>query len=392
MIPAKRDLVLLVGGNGVSAFGNSVYLIGVTLLLKEMTESAFYLGFFQFAALTPAFLLSPILGVLIDRWPKRRLLVVSDVVRGLLMIAAGLGLALPLFYTPLFVLVIGFLIGIGHAVFVPTVLAFLPSLVDAEGLPAATGMRAAGAQISGLLGNAVAGGLFVVVGGPILFVINGVTFLLSGASERLISVPGGATGGGPVFSEVRRGLREVLKNSQAKLLIASQALLFVLTPSVLLALPFIVIDELALAESSIGFFYAAALAGGIAGFFGYRTLRRLVGRRIVGLSYLAVAAGFVAMAVFRNALSVGLVALLIGAAAATVYLAVTTWIQLEQPPEMHGRFFAIVEAAGSFAAPVSYLATGAVLEALGSSGRWVLFLLCGVMAAAWAVVTLSRIR
>ena len=83
---------------------------------------------------------------------------------------------------------------------------------------------------------------------------------------------------------------------------------------------------------------------------------------------------------------------LIGAAAATVYLAVTTWIQLEQPPEMHGRFFAIVEAAGSFAAPVSYLATGAVLEALGSSGRWVLFLLCGVMAAAWAVVTLSRIR
>ncbi len=392
MRSSKRDLGLLVAGNGVSAFGNSVYLIAVMLLLKEMTESAFYLGFFQFAALAPAFLLSPILGVVIDRLSKRTLLVVSDVARGVLMIAAGVGLSVPGLQTPLFVLLIGFFVGLGHAVFVPTVLAFLPAIVDADHLPAATGMRAAGAQMSGLVGNAVAGGLFVLIGGPALFLINGVTFLLSGLSERLISVRGTASGGGRLFSEVRRGLVEVTRSNQARLLIASQALLFVLTPSVLLALPFVVIDELALSESSIGFFYASALAGGIVGFFAYRILRGLLGRRLVGSAYVAVALCFVAMALFQNAVTVALVAFVIGAAAATVYLAVTTWIQLEKPPELHGRFFAIVEAAGSVAAPTSYLVTGVVMEALGSSGRWLLFLVCGAAAAVWGLVTLIRIR
>jgi DHA3 family macrolide efflux protein-like MFS transporter len=84
-----RDLALLVAGNGVSTLGNAVYLIAVTLLLKETTGSATVLGIFQFLALIPGFLLSPVTGVIIDRTSRRRVVILSDLLRGILMVGAG---------------------------------------------------------------------------------------------------------------------------------------------------------------------------------------------------------------------------------------------------------------------------------------------------------------
>ena len=181
-----RDLILLITGNAVSAFGNAVYLITVTLLLKELTDSAFMLGLFQFLALAPGFLLSPLTGVVVDRLSRRSIIIGTDLYRGALMLLAAAALAVPALRSGWFVLTIAFLSGIGHALFVPAVHALLPALVQPAGLQTATALRAAGSQVGNLGGSAAGGALFALLGAPLVLVINGVSFLASAVQEMYI--------------------------------------------------------------------------------------------------------------------------------------------------------------------------------------------------------------
>ena len=393
-----RDLGLLVGGNVVSTFGNAVYILAVTLLLKDLTQSALVLGVFQFLALSPGFLLSPLTGALIDRVSRRRVVILTDLYRGILMVATGLALTVPAMRTPTLILPVAFLAGIGHALFVPAAHALLPSLVPPERLQRATALRAASSQAANLGGNAVGGLIFALLGAPILFVINGASFLLSAFQETFIR--GGRRAptqkqGESLLTTARVGLSSTLRDTRMLVLMASQAGLFVVSPVVVLALPFIVIDELGLAEGALGYFFALALGGGIAAFAVLRNRPhgRMLSEPLIALSYLALGAGFSALAFHVGIVVLAVVAVVSGAAAATVYLYVTTYIQRRTPAELHGRFFAVLEAASAMVAPVSYLLVGALLEVAGPARRWSLFVAVGVMSLLWAaVLTLRRRR
>jgi MFS family permease len=286
--------------------------------------------------------------------------------------------------------------GIGHALFVPAAHAILPSLVSDRRLQTATGLRAAGSQVANLGGNAAGGALFALVGAPVLFLLNGVTFLVSAVQEMFIHggrrAPREGASGRPFATAAREGVRAVLRDRDVLPLMASQAGLFVVSPVLLLSLPFIVIDQLGMGESALGYFFALAIAGGIGAF---ALLRRRgadpVGtRRRVAAAYLLLGAAFVAVAVDTSVVTLVVAALAAGAAAATVYLSVTTYIQRRTPGHLHGRYFAALEAGSALVAPVSYLAVGALLEGL-NGGRWILFALVGGITLLWGLV-LTRLR
>ncbi len=385
----RRNLRLLVSGNAVSTFGNSVYLVAVTLLLKDLTASALVLGLFQFLALSPGFLLSPVSGAIIDRYSRARVLVLSDLYRGLLMIASGLLIMVPTMRTPWLILPVSFLSGIGHAFFVPAAQALLPSIVAPNRLQSANGVRAAAGQLSNMAGNAIGGLVYTVLGAPILFVFNGFSFLVSASRERLISAEEAVseTSAPRVFGAAREGLTMVVGSPAMRALFLSQAGLFVVSPVLLLSLPFIVIDELGMAERAVGFFFATALAGGIAVFV---VLRRVSASRMAEmplpmLAYLALGTVFGMLALSTGPLVLIVSALIVGGAAGLVYLFAVTWIQRMCSERHHGRLFALLEAASSLAAPTSYVVAGAMLELLGPNGRWWLFAGTGLAAYVWSV-------
>ena len=107
---------------------------------------------------------------------------------------------------------------------------------------------------------------------------------------------------------------------------------------------------------------------------------------VVGVAYAGIAVSFLALSFSTTIPVLVVVALVLGAAAAMTYLFTTTWIQIRTPPEMHGRLFALIEAATALVAPVSYLLAGILLETLGPDLRWTLFLISGVAAALWVAV------
>ena len=387
------DLGLLIAGNTVSALGNSVYLIAVTLLLKEMTGSAFMLGLFQFLALSPGFLLSPFIGVLVDRLPRRTIIIVSDFCRAVLMILAGIALTIPALHVPGVVLIVAFFAGVGHAVFVPAVHALLPAIVPHDKLQSATGLRAGSSQLANLAGNAIGGTLFVFLGGPILFVINGISFFISGIQELFIQggrQPVPQTTHQSMIAMAQVGLRAVAQDRTLQTLLISQAGLFLVSPFLILALPFLLIDELGMSESALGLYLALALAGGIVGFLVLRKVTHpfLLTNSLHGYSYLALGAAFAAVGLAPHPVVLGVAAVVSGVAAATVYLVTVTWIQVRSRPQLHGRLFAVLEAGNSAFAPVGYLVAGILLELLGANHRMALLVAVASAALAWGVAML----
>src|ERR1051326_2167840 len=76
---AYRNYRLFFGGQSVSLIGTWMTRIATSWLVYRRTNSALLLGISGFAGKIPAFFFAPIAGVWIDRWDRRRTLLVTQV-------------------------------------------------------------------------------------------------------------------------------------------------------------------------------------------------------------------------------------------------------------------------------------------------------------------------
>lgn len=153
------DYVLLWGGQTISNVGTGVSTIAYPLLVLAVTGSPAQAGFISAArALIYAILVLPA-GALVDRWDRKRAMIICDVGRALslssIALAAALGhLTLPLLYvTSVVEVTLGTFFNIAEV-------SCLPQVVDKEQLPAAMGRVQATDGIATLLGPSLGGVLF----------------------------------------------------------------------------------------------------------------------------------------------------------------------------------------------------------------------------------------
>ena len=81
-----RNYRLFFGGQSISLIGTWMQRIALPWLVYQMTGSEVLLGVVGFASQIPSFLLAPVAGVLIDRWSRYRVLVVTQIIS---MVQAG---------------------------------------------------------------------------------------------------------------------------------------------------------------------------------------------------------------------------------------------------------------------------------------------------------------
>src|SRR5215475_1504998 len=74
-----RNYRLFFSGQSVSLIGTWMTRIATSWLIYRLTRSALLLGLVGFAGQIPSFLLAPVAGVLVDRWNRHRLLVVTQI-------------------------------------------------------------------------------------------------------------------------------------------------------------------------------------------------------------------------------------------------------------------------------------------------------------------------
>lgn len=174
---SHRNYRLFFSGQGISLVGTWMQQIAVNWLVFDLTHSAFLLGIVGFASRIPTFLLAPFAGVLVDRWNRHRILVVTQV---LSMIQA-----LTLAYLVLSgrivvwqIIGLSLILGLINALDIPARQAFVIDMVESKAdLGNAIALNSSMVNGARLVGPSLAGLLIATLGEGVCFLLNGLSFI-----------------------------------------------------------------------------------------------------------------------------------------------------------------------------------------------------------------------
>ena len=307
LLKSHRDLRFALSAGLVSLTGDWVLRVGLVYRVYVLTGSTVGPALMLLASFAPQFLLGPIAGVFVDRWDRKRTMVVAN-----LLLAGGL---LPLLAVQgkgdaWIIFSVMFWEGIVQQFFAPAEQAFLPRLVPDESLAAANALNSQNQNLARLAGSAL-GGILAALGGIITITLADATsFVVSAAfiacirtSPRTRSpAPGGQQTAArrqlaAVRTELADGLRLTWKHPTLRAL-----LLFVLVTSAgegIMSTLFAPFVRHVLHGSSQTYGAVAALqaVGGIAGgLLAASIAHRVPASRLFVLG--AISFGFVDLAIF----------------------------------------------------------------------------------------------
>ena len=172
-----RNYRLFFAGQGVSLIGTWMQYIAVGWLVYRLTNSAFLLGVAAFANQIPTFILTPIAGVMADRWNKRSILIITQTLSMMQAIVLAI-LVLKGAVDVWHVIAMSFFLGIINAFDIPARQSFVVEMVEKrEDLGNAIALNSSLINGTRLIGPSIAGVLIATVGEGICFLINGITFL-----------------------------------------------------------------------------------------------------------------------------------------------------------------------------------------------------------------------
>ena len=393
----RRDFTLVVLGQIVSLFGNTILRFALPLYLLRQTESPALFGAVGAAAFIPAVLCAPIGGVVADRVNKRNIMAVLDFsTAGLILLFTLLLDRAPL--VPLMVASLMLLYGIAGA-YQPSVQASIPLLARPEQLTSANAVINMVQTLSALLGPVIGGVLFGAFGlRPILWV-GMACFFLSAVMELFIRIPHSprAAAGG-VLSTVRRDLGEswrfIRRERPVFLSVMLVLALFnlVLSAALVVGIPVAVVQTLGMSDSRLGVTQGAMglgglFGGGLAALLGPRLRLRRGGAVLLAASLTAAGMGAALLPGVPPSLGwwgVTAMSFAIMVLSTLLVVVLSAAVQGQTPPELLGKVMAFIMAVSNCAAPLGQAVYGALFEAcpawavlLGAAGA-------AALAAAWS--------
>jgi len=158
-----------------SSFGTYLAAVALVLQIKELTESGEWIAALLIADFLPIVLIGFLLGPLIDRLSRRRLMIVADLAR------FGVFAALPFVDSATGLVALAAVTGVATGFFFPAANAAIPNLVPEEELANANSLTVTVDTLAMTVGPVAGALLFAAWGPSVPYAVNAVTFLLSAA-------------------------------------------------------------------------------------------------------------------------------------------------------------------------------------------------------------------
>lgn len=389
----NRNFTLLWVGKIISQLGDKFYAIALAWWILIKTNSPVTMGLFLFVSAFPAILLGLYGGVLADRLNRKILLVVTDLIRGALVLAISLlSAANSLSVWHLFV--VGFLLSITTAFFEPSIQAIVPDIVENEKLTKANGLSQ---MVSGIC--TVAGPLFGSVsvsffGLTWVFLFNSASYFVSALLSSLIRVkkeesPQSRPASSAAWADIREGLLFIKKRPEIVQVLKVIAVTHFFIGGLSVAIPFLAkllagngITNLGLLEMAMGLgLFGCSVIIGLRVNIKVSMRRLLVLIGTLGLSLLSIG-----LLYFAGLQMVGFYMLAMAAVGCCVACASVLWQTLLQrgtPPDMTGRVFSISAILGNTALPLAYFSFGLLLDWLSV---FILIPACGLCMMAIGIL------
>ena len=375
---------LFFAAHAQSSLGTGAAYVALLLLAYERLRSPWAIALVLLADFLPAMLLGPVFGAAADRWSRRGCAVVADLMRGL----AFVGLAVFDGFVP--TVAFALLAGAGTGLFMPAVLAALPSLVPEPKLPAATSLFGAITDLGHTVGPAAAAGVLALASPQWVMVANAVTFMIS--ALLLLRVPFGAKPlgepaalrrGRALFREAGAGVAATAGMSGVRTLILAAAAVLLFAGLFNVAELLLVTEELDAGQAGfsavVAVFGLGVVVGSLTGGRG-GTLVDLKRRFLIGV--LVVAAGFAAAGVAPNYAVVLAAFGVTGLGNGLVLVHERLLLQTTVSDTLMGRVFGVRDLIGSWCFAAAFIFAGVLLTLIGT--RELLLLAGAGTLAVWA--------
>lgn len=383
ILRTNRNFRLLFLGQTVSQLGDWFNSVAVFALLLDLTGSATAVAWMMIVQFLPMAVVGPIAGVVVDRVDRRRLMIGTDIFRGI----AVLGLLLVRTRDQVWLAYVVMALTVtGSAFFEPARTATIPNVTSKEELMPANALSSATWAAMLAIGASIGGLVTALAGREIAFVINGASFFVSAwfisrttyDSTPAVKAPLQGWYALTGLPDMLEGMRYVRRSAHVS------AIMFVkagwgLAGGVLLLLTVFgqrVFPVGGSTAAGIGVLYGAR---GIGAGLGPIALRWMLGqtptvmRRSIGPAYFMVGAFYIALAASETLPLAATAVLLAHFGGSILWVFSTVLLQMEVPDEFRGRVFAAELALVTLTSSISSYVTGYALDSVGWSPRALAF-------------------
>jgi predicted MFS family arabinose efflux permease len=388
----QRDLRLLFGGLAASQAGDWLYNLALLAFVYERTGSTAWVGITTAARIVPEVVLGPLGGVLADRYDRRAVMILSDVLRaatmGALALVAFAGA--PVVLAPL----LAALCTAAGAAYPQCVVAVLPRLVGAGDLAAANAARISITGLCVIAGPALGAALLLPSSAAVTFAVNGATFLVGAAvvaalPREALRRPAGAVeeAHASVRSDLAVGWRALREHPDALPLVGAE----IISSAVYGALTvlFVLVGErLGLGAAGYGYLLSALGVGGVlATGLAHRAASSDRPRRALITAAVAIGVPLTLLTVSGSVAAALLLAAAIGAGQFATEVVSDTTLQRSLDPAVFARAYGLVVPACVAGIVVGALLAPLCVALIGLDGT---LALTGALVLAYGVVAFTR--
>ncbi|MED1610537.1 MFS transporter [Bacillus paranthracis] len=374
----------------ISLIGNSMVTLVLPLWVMKLTNSPLLVSGVNVAIATAAILFAPVTGTLADRMSRRKLMIIADVMRCIVMILiAVIAFYNKMLYIPLLILLI--IRSIGSALFTPASNAALVTYVEEKHVQQAITLRQISIQIISVAIPLMASFLISLFNFHGVFVLDAITFFISSLILMKIKFPRElkVEKKKPFYEDFKEGFSIFNSNQSLKTLLMSAALINLLGAACMLSLQVIVVREMDLSTGWYSIVFAASPIGILIGAFITKKIR----------TYKTITTAFIftaIMGVFNAAMGTTLNPVLfsvyyflsgIAFGVSNVYFGVLYRKLI--PNEVQGRFFGFLNSLLLVSTPVGIAITGYSLESISTS---IIFIIIGMITFLVSVISFVMIN
>ncbi|CDF58420.1 MFS transporter [Thermobrachium celere] len=377
---SNRSFMLLFLGKLVSQLGDVIYNMAIGWYILTITKSATQMSFYMAFGTIIYVVMSPFGGVIADRYNRKQLMVWMDIIRGFAVATIGILMFFKI-ESIWFLYISSFILSICGAIFVPASNSLVPSIVEDEHLTKANSLTSSVNSLSNIFGIIAGGILYAILGIKFIFLLNAVSYILSGISEMFIEYNDQIK----INKEEKHFIKDLLDTfryiKKQKpvfiVMIAATLINFILVPVFAVYLPYIfnqIVKTSALeysyvgAAESVGFLLGAVIISSIPQrdkINGYLKIGMAVYCLSIFVAYIVVSSYVKAYIVSGMLVIIFIViALMLGVFSSIMNIPFGVFIQRKIPNEFLGRVSAMLNTLSMAATPLGMLFGGTLADLL----------------------------
>jgi MFS family permease len=374
--PGYRLLFLAAFASGL---GTWLAFVALVIDVTDRTDDARWVSALLIVEFLPIVVVGFLAAPLVDRLPRRGILVTADLAR------AAVFCALPFAGGALEIVLLALAAGIATSFFRPTVYAGLPNLVSDRDLPQANGLLQTADNLTWATGALLGGALVAVAGPDLAYWVNAASFLVSAVlllriRQTLEEAREPSRGH---WRDLAAGFSLVFRSRPLLTVFLAWSVVMLANAAVNVAEVFLAKDVFDAGDFGYGFLVAMGGTGLVLGsLFGGGLIDRYGMRGPYGLAIALMGAGFLVAAAAPNVWLAAPFVVIAGAGNGAAVVCNAVLVQRGSPDRMRGRAFSVIMGVGYAVLGAGMVAAGPFTNEFGARAAWVTAAgLCAVGAA-----------